>query len=463
MEENMLRKCVTLFLFLGLSMSLAADSLDIIELDENLKPVATASPVLDQQNVCLDDVVALALQNNRAVKSSEFNIKKARGQVDQARSIGGLKFSGNMTQTRIKDVPSANFGGQTIEMGRNDIQKIWGELTQPIYLGEKDRAAVNSARLGQLIAESAHTLTQQQIIMAASLSYYSWLYAREVEDVGKMDRELAQAHFDLVEKRYEAEQTSKYEVLRAEVRLAQNRSAYIKDRNDTELARLSLLKLLSLPLDMTVDTACRLEVESIEPNLEEDIAMSEERREDLLIKRRACRIADEQIRAARGEKKLTAALFAQYGTENPSSYADMGKIERKSYWLAGLSLNLPIMDAGFSRGKVGEARAARSQSENEYFDAVEQAQLEIRQAYLTLKSSEEIVAAQKENLKQAEETMRLANVRYENGLFTQVDLFDAETAYSNTRLQYLQAVFFHHQARLSYLLATGQLGRDRLN
>ena len=458
----MLRKYVLTVVFIASSLSLAAQNLEIIELDEDMKPVITASQTLDQHNVCLEDVVALALQNNRAIKSSEFNIKKALGQVDQARSIGGMKFSGNMTQTRIKDVPSANFGGQTIEMGRNDIQKIWGELTQPVYLGEKDRAAVNSARLGQLIAESAHTLTRQQIIMAASLSYYSWLYAREVEDVGKMDRELAQAHFELVEKRYEAEQTSKYEVLRAEVRLAQNRSAYIKDCNDTKLARLNLLRLLSLPLDIAVDTACRLEVEALEPQLAEDIVASEKLREDLQIKKRECKIADEQIRAARGEKKLTAALFAQYGTENPSSYADMGKVERKSYWLAGLSLNLPIMDAGFSRGKVKEARAARSQSENEYFDAVEQAQLEIYQAYLTLKSSEEIVAAQKENLKQAEETMRLANVRYENGLFTQVDLFDAETAYSNTRLQYLQAVFFHHQARLSYLLATGQLGRDRL-
>ncbi len=459
----MLRKYVVVALFMGLGMSLAAQSLEIIELDEEMRPVTTASQTFDQQNVCLEDVVGLALKNNRAVKSSEFNIKKMRGQVEQARSIGGLRLSGNMTQTRIKDVPSANFGGQTIEMGRHDIQKIYGELTQPLYLGEKDRAAVNSARLGQLIAESAHTLTRQQIIMAASLSYYSWLYAREVEDVGKMDRDLAQAHFDLVEKRFAAEQTSKYEVLRAEVRLAQNRSAYIKDCNDTELARLDLLKLLSLPLDMAVDTACRLEVEALEPQLEEDISMAEERREDLQIKRRECKIADEQIRAAHGEKRLTAALFAQYGSENPSSYADMGKVERKAYWLAGLSLNLPIMDAGFSHGKVSEARAARSQSENAYFDALEQAHLEIRQAYLTLKSSEEIVAAQKENLKQAEETMRLANVRYENGLFTQVDLFDAETAYSNTRLHYLQAVFFHHQARLAYQLATGRLGRDRLN
>lgn len=459
-----MNKIVKLFIcWLGLSLPVSVGAMDIVELDNNMQPVVLASESLDAQNFCLEEAIKIALQNNRSIKTSEFAIKKAQGQVEQARSISGLKFSGNMTQTRIKDVPSANLGGQMIEMGRKDIQKLWGEFSQPLYLGEKDRAAVNSARLGKLIAESAHTFTRQQIVMAAGLYYYSWLYAREVEDVGKMDMELAQAHFDLVEKRYVAEQISKYEVLRAEVRLAQNRSAHIKDCNDTELARLNLLKLLSLPLDLAIDTSCRLEVIRLEPQLEVDINACEERREDLLMKRRENKIADEQIRAARGEKKLTAALFAQYGSENPSSYADLGKIERKPYWLAGLSLNLPIMDSGFSRGKINEASAARSQVENDYRDSVEEAHLEIRQAYLTLSSSEQIVASQKENLKQAEETMRLANVRYENGLFTQVDLFDAETAYSNTRLQYLQAVFFHHQARLSYLLATGWLGRELFN
>lgn len=459
-----MNKILKLFILcLSLSLPVCAEVADIIELDNNLQPVIIASASIDAQNLCLEETIKIALQNNRAIKTSEFAIKKAQGQVEQARSIGGLKFSGNMTQTRIKDVPSANMGGQMIEMGRRDIQKLWGEFSQPLYLGEKDRAAINSARFGQLIAESAHTFTRQQIVMAASLYYYSWLYALEVEDVGKMDLELAQAHFDLVEKRFVAEQTSKYEVLRAEVRLAQNRSAYIKDCNDTELARLNLLKLLSLPLVLTIDTGCRLEAVKIEPQLEADISACEDHREDLLIKRRENKIADEQIRAARGEKKLTAALFAQYGSENPSSYADFGKIERKTYWLAGLALNLPIIDSGLSRGKINEARAARSQVANDYLESVEKAHLEIRQAYLTLSSSEQIVAAQKENLKQAEETMRLANVRYENGLFTQVDLFDAETAYSNTRLQYLQAVFFHHQARLSYQLATGRLGRELFN
>jgi len=81
---------------------------------------------------------------------------------------------------------------------------------------------------------------------------------------------------------------------------------------------------------------------------------------------------------------------------------------------------------------------------------------------LNLQTAGEIVRAQQEALKQAEEAVRLAGVKYSNGMFTQVEMFDAENAFLNTHLQYLSAVFSHHQARVSYLLATGKLGRDLL-
>lgn len=431
-------------------------------LGPDLKPVLPASASFNPQDFQLRDALNIALTENRAIKSSELEIAKAEGQVRQARSIAGMQISAKMTQTRLDEVTSANFGGQNVALSKLDNQKIWVELAQPLFLGRKDRAAINSSRLGRDIANSANTLTRQQIVLAASIGYYSWLYAREVEDVGKMNLDLAQAHFDLVNKRYQAQQASKYELLRAEVRLVQTRSAFLKDQNDSQLSQLELLKLLSLPLDTSIDTTCRLEAEKISPKLAADLETAMQQREDLQIKRTEKKLAAEMVVAARGEKQPNVALFGQFGSEDPSSKSAFGALERKNYWLAGISLSLPIVDAGLSSGKVVEAKAGLCQSANAYGNSLEQAELEIRKAALSLNTSEQIVNAQKENLKQGEETTRLARVRYENGLFTQVDLFDAENAWSNARLLYIQAVFLHHQARLSYLLAIGQLGRDLL-
>ncbi len=451
-----------LLAFLLFPAWLGSSELEIVELDKNLNPVQPALPTYDVNNFTLEDALNMALHANRTVRKAKFALEAAQGQVRQARSIGGLKLSANLTHTRLDEVPSANLGGQNIALGKLDNQKIWLELAQPLFLGQKDKAAIKSSRLGRTIAESAYTLVRQQILLAASFSYYSWLYARAVEEVSRLNLELAQTHFKLVTKRYMAKQASKYELLRADVRLVQSRSSYLRNQNDARLKRLELLKLLSLPLDTELGTKARLAAEKLEPDLKNDLEAASQLREDLKIKRYEIELARQSLIAARGEKQPNVSLFGQFGSEDPSSKSSFGSLERKSYWLAGVSVNLPIIDAGLSSGKVKEAKASMSDSKNDYGEALEQAQLEIRSAALNLSNSEEIVAAQQENLKHAEETLRLAKVRYENGMFTQVDLFDAENAWSNARLLYIQAIFQHHQARLSYGLATGKLGRQRL-
>ncbi len=455
-----MRRTLSLAVFFFIAAGSFAAQPQIQALGPDLKPLPVASAAFDAKDFRLENAIDIALRDNRTIQHAALAVEKADGQVRQARSIAGMKLGANMTQTRLDEITSADFGGQKVALSKLDNQKIWLELSQPLFLGQKDRAAIKSSRLGRDIAGSAYTLTRQQTILAASIGYYSWLYAREVEDVGRMNLELAQAHYDLVKKRFGAEQASKYELLRAEVRLVQTRSDFLKDQNDAQLSRLELLKMLALPLETALDTSCRLEAEILKPDLESDLAQAEELREDLKIRRDEKRLAGQAVVAARGEKQPTVALFGQFGSEDPSSKSGFGSLERKSYWLAGVSVNLPVIDAGFSSGKVLEAKSGLKQSETSYADSLEQAQLEIRKAILSLNTSEQIVNAQKENVKQAEETMRLAKVRYENGMFTQVDLFDAETAWSNARLMYIQSVFLHHQARLSYLLPTGRLGRE---
>jgi len=437
-----------------------AVGLQIQELDENLKPVQTTADQTNLADFRLEDAIKIALKANKSIISAEMAYKKAEAQVLQARSITGLKLTGNLTHTRLDEITSADFGGQKIALSKLDNQKIWLELSQPLFLGLKDRAAIRSSRLGREISEALLKLTRQQTILAASIGFYSWLYAREVAEVSQMNLNLAQAHFDLVKRRFNAQQASKYELLRAEVRLVQTQSDLLKEKNDAELTRLELLKLLSIPLNSDLETSMKLEPDLFTADLEKDLKTAEATREDLKIRALEKKLADQAVIAARGEKQPTVALFGQYGSENPSSKSGFGSLQRKDYWLAGLSVNLPFIDAGLSSGRLLEAKSDMALSQNNFENSLEMAQLEIRKAALNLNTTEQIVSAQRQNLKQAEETMRLAKVRYENGMFTQVDLFDAETAWSNAHLMYIQSVFLHHQARLSYLLATGKLGNN---
>lgn len=413
-------------------------------------------------DVNIGDILKIALLRNRQVAAAAQRIDQANGQVLQARSLLGTRMTGNFSQTRVDDVAKSISGGKTIDLGKRDSQTAYVEVTQPLFLSGKDQSTLNSARLGRSIAGAGDFLTRQSILLETTLRWLSWLFAGEAEKVSEKNLELAQAHHDLVKARFQHKQVSQFEVLRAEVRLAQARSDLRKQTNTRELACLDLLRILDLPEDTEVTTGERLKMirASIDPV--KDASEAIDLREDLRMKRIEVKIAREAIASARSENQPVVSLFGQTGVQDPSSKSSMGNYERKGYWRAGIVANFTLSDGGMRKGRIKEADSRLALAENALQENIEQAKIEIRKASLNIETAEEVVTSQREALKQAEEALRLAGVRYKNGLFTQVELFDAENAYLLTRLQYLQAIHSYHQAVASYHLATGKLGREIL-
>jgi len=413
-------------------------------------------------DIHIGDILKIALLRNRQVAAAAQRIDQANGQVLQARSLLGTRMTGNFSQTRVDDVAKSTSGGKTIDLGKRDSQTAYVEVTQPLFLSGKDQSTLNSARLGRSIAGSGDLLTRQSILLEATLRWLSWLFAGEAEKVSEKNLELAQAHHDLVKARFQHKQVSQFEVLRAEVRLAQAHSDLRKQTNTRELACLDLLRVLDLPEDTEVTTGERLKMirASIDPV--KDASEAIELREDLRMKRLEVKIAREAIASARSENQPVVSVFGQTGVQDPSSKSSMGNYERKGYWRAGIVANFTLSDGGMRKGRIKEADSRLALAQNALQENIEQAKIEIRKASLNIETAEEVVTSQREALKQAEEALRLAGVRYKNGLFTQVELFDAENAYLLTRLQYLQAIHSYHQAVASYHLATGKLGREIL-
>lgn len=436
--------------------------LDFYESLKNAPVVDTSSGPVKLEDIHLAQILLLALQRNRAIIGSAQQVETADAQVMQARAVSGAKLMGNFQQSRVDDVAKNIVGGRSIDLGKKDSQAAYLEVTQPLYLSGKDRSALRSARIGRSVAGAGLTLTRQSVLLETTMLWLSWLFAGEAERVGQKDLELAEAHHSLVNARFRQKQVSQFEVLRADVRLAQASSDLRKKTNARELAFLDLLTVLDLPENTVLTTKDRLLMVDLEIDPAKDASEALDLREDVRMKRLAVQLARQGIASARSENQPVVSMFGQSGVQDPSSKSSMGNYERKGYWKAGLVANFTLNDGGSRKGKIKEAHAKLAIAENALQEAIEKANIEIKQAFLNIETAKEVVTAQREALKQAEEALRLAGVRYRNGLFTQVELFDAENAYLATRLQYLQAIFSYHQAYSAYRLATGKLGRELL-
>ena len=72
--------------------------------------------------------------------------------------------------------------------------------------------------------------------------------------------------------------------------------------------------------------------------------------------------------------------------------------------------------------------------------------LEVETAFLAIDEKEQAVITQSKIINQAEEALRLARLRYAEGLSTQLDVMNTEGALNQSRMNYSQSLFDYNIA-----------------
>jgi outer membrane protein TolC len=117
--------------------------------------------------------------------------------------------------------------------------------------------------------------------------------------------------------------------------------------------------------------------------------------------------------------------------------------------------DLNIFDGNLTRGKVTEARARHERSLVDIDDVSRRIELQVRTAYSTFIEAREVLDSQEKVNEQAVEALRLANSRYDAGTGTQLDVLSAQTALTDARSTYVQALHDYSVARSRLERATG--------
>jgi outer membrane protein TolC len=110
-------------------------------------------------------------------------------------------------------------------------------------------------------------------------------------------------------------------------------------------------------------------------------------------------------------------------------------------WVALLTLRIPIWNGGITSAKVHQARADASKAQNTLTQVKQGVSLEVRTAALNLQEAVERVSTTAEGVTLAEESLRLATVRYNEGYSPLVEVSDAESALTEARFNYVQAKY----------------------
>lgn len=415
---------------------------------------STNQPGWLTQPLSLADALNTTLQRNRTILKSQRDLESAQGVSLQTRAIAvpKLNASGKYTATDSA-ATEAFFPGQVL------VDQNWDasiQVVQSIYEGGRLVSSWRAARLTKEQAFLQHQTIIADTLLATRVAYYDVLLAAQDIVVRDSSVTLLAKELDEQQRRYDAGTVPRFNVLRAEVAVANARPALIRARNNHRIAKNNLVQLLgydlprevweNIPLQLTDS----LTVPPFTIELPAAIQQALERRTELGALRKAEQLRKEDITSARSGRLPSVQAFAGWGWRNSSLTTDLR--DDVDGWKVGVQMNWNIFDGFATRGKVVQAKAAHEKSLVELDDTGSKIELEVRTAYSILIQSGEVLESQKKVQEQADEALRLAKSRAEAGTGTQLDVLSAETALTEARTTQIQAQY-------DYAVAVAKLER----
>jgi len=295
----------------------------------------------------------------------------------------------------------------------------------------------------------------------ARVYYYGWIRAQAQEIIGAQNLEQANGHLKDAQNAFQAGLVSKAEVLSAQV--AQKNAELLLERakNNTELARLTLEVYMgdapgqkyeigedvfapNPALDALPESAAAVrEAERQRMEFKSLIAAEKAQRERAALER----VAD--------YPRLDGIAGATYA--NPNQRYFPLKQEFHATWQAGVALTWTPTDIGgaeaardASLARAAELAAQKRMVHDGLRLEVDQALKSAREARFTIDVAGDALAA-------SEESYRVRRELFRAGRATSVELTDAETELTRTRLQLADA---HVNARIALVQLNHALGRD---
>jgi len=404
----------------------------------------------------LEDCLKLALTNNKLLQRVLQEKEIARGErlTSYSAILPRVDLSGEYR--RLDEVTSFSVGDSKIEFGTFNNYSTGLTVTQPIFAGGSIMATINAGRLTTLLADERVRATIQDVIYAAGHAYSDVLLNQHLLEISADAVRSAQAHLDSVKQKRAGGVASDFDVLRAEVELSNFQAEHIQNRNAIHVAKANLLKIMGVSQDSDVVLSDGLVYAASKITMEQAVEAAYRNRPDLFGRELDIKLQKELLKAVRSRYWPSISGFYENVWSEPDPHRSM-EIEWGHAWRAGLRGQIALFDGLSREGEITTQKARVKQAQIDLVDAEETALFELTRAMLSIEDAEEFVKSQLLNLTRAEKGLELAEVGYQQGTNTQVEMIDAQAALTKARANYYQAIYAHTTARLDLQKAMGIL------
>ena len=359
-------------------------------------------------------------------------------------------------------------------------------LSQILYSGETF-AAAKGAKALKGVSDATAERTGQEVAGQVTTAYYRVVLARASVDVFEKSVARSRKNVAEVQSRFREGVVAQFQLLSAEVELANLETQLVTTKNGADEAEDDLAFLIGFAVNTPLILTDKLVVpESIPPLAasEEVVAEAVQSRPDISAARFSIELreVEEKVTFSRylPELRLVADLsvvgnvpdnrevvfqtpplsFNQL-SNNPFSYnSEVPGFFDESFWgtnfTAGITITWNLFE-GFSRSAAQNQNKLEIMRAQIQLDQLEQSvRQEVARERRNLRSALDRLKVQEKNVERAELNYRYAQLRLKEGVSSQLELRDASQQLDDSRFNRLQAVHDYLVARVNYQVAIGQ-------
>lgn len=315
------------------------------------------------------------------------------------------------------------------------------KLDQILFSGGKIFNRISAADKYRAIQKLNYSVSEQDVILQTTSMFYQTLLAGKVVDIQREGFDTARKHLARVELFATEGQVSEFDVLRAKLEVAKLEPQVLAAENQYELALAAFRKQLGSE-DITL-----IPEGDFVPPVKHEISLNEAKerglnnREDLELLNLATQIKELQYKAEKGNYLPNVGLTASGSLYTAADGFGIGKDDFGTSMSIGIGFQMPIFTGFQNRSKINYAKHDLNKAKIQLRDTSDLIELQIKQLHQKMMYAWENYEVQKQNIQMAERNLQLAQIRYENQVGIQLEVFDAQIMLSSIKLQYLSSIY----------------------
>lgn len=391
-----------------------------------------------------DEAARIALCRQPNVFIAQAGVIAAKGREVQAKSGLLPTVNTGATYTNVALAPTGS-----VTSGTASGFQITAGVQQLIFDFNHTRDVVRQSSAQERSASAGLTKVQSDTVLQVKQAFYTYAQDMRLVKINEANVKNTQSHLALAQARLNSGLGLPADVVRAQTAVADAIFNLSLAQNSASVAQVSLAQFMGIDPRTPIELA---DTEEAAISSDDPTALTDQ----------ALKYRPEILQACASLAAAGYSVSAAKTVNSPALLANAGWLQRGSDFppgnntlTYGVAIQWTPFDAGFTAGRVEEARgnllAAQAQLESARLGVTS----DVSQAYLNLKTAEQRVITAEAEVANANEALRLTEGRYKSGLGTFLDVLDAQTALITADSNRINAQSSVNQARAALAHAVG--------